>query len=90
MTNELHPFYNAGPGDIIQDTLDTLGWRQEDLAAITGLPDTVIKKLINNKQQITVDTAKLLGLAFSTSAELWLNLEERYQLRKNNLMDKKA
>jgi len=82
MANEPHPFYNVGPGDIIQDTLDSLGWRQEDLAAITGLSVKSINKLINNKQQITVETAKLLGLAFSTSAEMWLNLDARHQLRK--------
>jgi HTH-type transcriptional regulator/antitoxin HigA len=82
MANELRPFYNVGPGDIIQDTLDALGWRQEDLADITGLSVKTINKLINNKQQITPETAKLLSLAFSTSAQIWLNLDARYQLRK--------
>ena len=97
MANELRPFYNVGPGDIIQDTLDALGWRQEDLADITGLSVKTINKLVNNKQQITPETAKLLSLAFYTSAQLWLTLDARYQLRKldadtdkDKLVEKKA
>ncbi len=83
MSIELRPFYNPGPGDIIQDSLDALGWHQEDLAELTGLTLQTINKLIKNKQSITVETAKLLAKAFNTSAELWLNLDTVHQLRKH-------
>ncbi|WP_320128459.1 HigA family addiction module antitoxin [uncultured Sphaerochaeta sp.] len=82
MTNELHSFYNASLGDIIQDSLDALRWDEKNLADITGLSDKLIDKLVNNKQQITPEIAKLLSSAFSTSAEIWLNLDARYQMRK--------
>lgn len=88
MGEELRPFYNVGPGDIIQDSLDALGWQQEDLADLTGLTPQTINKLIKNKQSITVETANLLGKAFNTSAELWLNLDTAHQLRKHKDGDK--
>ena len=37
MVDKLTPYFNVGPGDLIQDALDELGWNQEDLADITGL-----------------------------------------------------
>lgn len=83
MANEIRPFYNAGPGDMIQDSLDALGWQQEDLADLTGLTPQTINKIIKNKQSITVETANLLARAFNTSAELWLNLDAAHQLRKH-------
>lgn len=82
MANELRPFYNVGPGDIIKDSINALGWKQKDLADQTGLTPKVIHNLTKNKQSITIETAKLLGKAFGTSAELWLNLDMAYQLRK--------
>lgn len=96
MAMELRPFYNVGPGDLIQDSLDALGWQQEDLADVTGLTLQTINKLVKNRQSITVETANLLGKAFNTSAELWLNLDAAHQLRKHvesdreRLAEKKA
>lgn len=82
MPKELKPFYNPGPGDIIRDAMEELGWNQADLAEITGLTEKSINLIINNKQAITPETATLLGQVFSTPAEIWLNLQARYDLRK--------
>lgn len=82
MAEELKPFYNPGPGDIIRDAMEELGWQQSDLSEITGLTEKTVNQIINNKQGITPETAVLLGKAFSTSAEMWLNLDAKYQLRK--------
>ena len=82
MPKELKPFYNPGPGDIIRDAMEELGWNQADLAEITGLTEKSINLIINNKQAITPETATLLGQVFSTPAEMWLNLQARYDLRK--------
>ena len=82
MPNELKPFYNPGPGDVIRDAMEELGWNQIDLAEITGLTGKSVNLIINNKQAITSETATLLGQAFSAPAEMWLNLQARYDLRK--------
>lgn len=82
MSEILKPFYNPGPGDIIKDAMEELGWQQNDLAEILGLSLKSVNLILNNKQAITPETAELLGKAFSTSAELWLNLDAKHQLRK--------
>ena len=82
MSETLKPFYNPGPGDIIKDALEELGWQQDDLAEILGLSTKSVNLILNNKQAITPETAELLGKTFSTSSEMWLNLDAKYQLRK--------
>ena len=82
MAEVLKPFYNPGPGDIIKDAMEELGWQQDDLAEILGLSLKSVNLILNNKQAITPETAELLGKTFSTSAEMWLNLDAKYQLRK--------
>ncbi|MBO4859235.1 MAG: HigA family addiction module antidote protein [Treponema sp.] len=82
MSEVLKPFYNPGPGDIIKDAMEELGWQQDDLAEILGLSLKSVNLILNNKQAITPETAELLGKTFSTSAEMWLNLDAKYQLRK--------
>lgn len=87
MPKELKPFYNPGPGDIIRDAMEELGWNQSDLAEITGLTGKSVNLIINNKQAITPETATLLGQAFSAPAEMWLNLQARYDLWKIDNQD---
>ena len=78
---ELKPFYNPGPGDIIKDAMEELGWQQEDLAKNLGLSIKNVNLILNNKQAITPKTAELLGKTFSASAEMWLNLYEKHEKR---------
>ena len=81
---EIKPFYNPGPGDVIKDAMEELGWNQADLARNSGLSPRNVNLILNNKQTITPETAELLGKTFSTSAEMWLNLNETYKLRKTS------
>ncbi len=83
MNERLEPFYNPGPGDIIKDAMNELGWHNEDLAKNTGLSLKYINLILNNKRAITPEIAELLGKAFSTSTEMWLNLHEQYKMRKD-------
>ena len=40
-----------------------------------------VNEILNDKTAITVNTGKLFGKAFGTSAEIWLNLDTAYRLR---------
>lgn len=84
---KIKPYINIGAGDIIKRNLDFLGWSQEDLSQITEISGKTISQIINNKQRITVETAKLLSNAFGTSPEYWLNLDNNYRL---NLQDEES
>ncbi len=68
------------PGEFILDELKERGWTQEDLAAILGRHPSVVSSVISGRVGVTPDTAKGLGSAFGTSAQLWLNLEAAYRL----------
>lgn len=83
-TINIKPHINIGAGDIIKRNLDSLGWSQEDLSQITEISGKTISQIINNKQRITVETAKLLSNAFGTSPEYWLNLDNIYRLNLQN------
>ncbi len=83
MSEGIVPFYNVGPGDILQDALDALGWTQDDLADVTGLATKTVNQIIKNKQSITVESAQLFAKVFKTSPELWLHLNDAFQLRKH-------
>lgn len=75
------PFINIGPGYTIKKFLVDRGWSQEDLADLTGISTKQLSQIINNRVRITVGTAKLLAKAFSTSAELWINLDTNYRMK---------
>lgn len=78
---ELKPFYNPGPGDIIKDAMEELGWQHEDLAKALGLSIKIIKLILNNRQSITPEIAELLGKTFSSSTEMWINLSKNHKVR---------
>jgi addiction module HigA family antidote len=75
MTNARTPAEVFPPGDFIRKELEARHWTQSDLAAVLGRPLPAVNEIINGKKRITAETAKALALAFGTSAELWLNLE---------------
>ena len=68
------------PGEYIADELAARGWSQRQLAETLGRSEPKVSEIINGKRAITTRTAKELAAAFGTSAEVWLNLETRWQL----------
>lgn len=68
------------PGEYIRDELDARGWTQQDLALILDRPVNAVNQVIMGKRAVTPETAKGLASAFGTSAELWMNLENAFQL----------
>ena len=69
------------PGEYIKDEIEARGWTQRDLARVLGRSEPKVSELINGKRAVTVRTARELGAAFGTSAEVWLNLEAQWRLR---------
>lgn len=70
------------PGEFLKDELEARGWNQTELAEIMGRPVRLINEIIAGKKSITPETAIQLGDSLGTGAELWLNLENQYQLSK--------
>lgn len=68
------------PGDDIREELEARGWAQLDLAAIVDRPPNVVSDIITGRRPISPEIANLLGKAFGTSAQFWMNLQTAYDL----------
>lgn len=78
--NEIRQSKFSGPGPVIKEKLEFKGWTQEDLSDILDMSLKTINKIIQNKQSITIDTAKALAEVFETTPQYWINLDANYRL----------
>jgi addiction module HigA family antidote len=70
------------PGEILlEEFLKPMGISQNKLSRDIDVPITRINDIVNAKRGITADTALRLAAYFGTTAEFWLNLQSRYELK---------
>ena len=70
------------PGEILAGELTELGMSAAALARTLHVPTSRITDIVNGRRGITTDTALRLGQWLGTGPELWLNLQQAYELRK--------
>jgi addiction module HigA family antidote len=69
------------PGEVLlEDFMKPLGLTQYRLAHDIGVTPIRISQIVKGQRAISVDTAMRLARYFSTSAEVWLRLQVRYDL----------
>jgi antitoxin HigA-1 len=69
------------PGEILKEEyLVPLEISQTRLAEDLGISSRYVNEIINHKRSVTSELALKLSRYFSTSAELWLNLQNKYDL----------
>ena len=79
MARKLAPI---SPGEILsEEYMKPLGLSQNKVARDLDVPVGRINDIIRNKRGITTDTALRLGIYFGTTAEFWLNLQNRFDLK---------
>src|SRR5215469_5269234 len=70
------------PGEVLREEfLIPLELSAGALAKACGVPRTRIERIANEETAITADTALRLGKALGTSAQLWLNLQNDFDMR---------
>lgn len=75
---EVQPIH---PGEILHtEFMEPNHVSQNLLARVTGLSPRAVNQIVHGKRSITPRTAILLGRAFGTSAEFWMNLQAHYDL----------
>ena len=80
-TGAVLPFIT--PGEILRvEFMAPLGLSARALARELGVPANRITEILNGVRAITAETALLLAGRFSTSAELWMNLQTAHDLEK--------
>ena len=75
----------APVGEYIADELSSRGWTQAEFAEILGRPPQFVSEVITGKKEITRESAAQIGAAFATSADMWLSLQDRYYLWRQQL-----
>ena len=79
MAKRLPPMH---PGEVLREEfLVPLALSAGALAKACGVPRTRIERIANEETAITADTALRLAKALNTSAQLWLNLQNAYDVR---------
>jgi antitoxin HigA-1 len=68
------------PGKILLEDLNDEGISINGLAQAIRVPANRISLIVNGKRGITADTAARLARYFGTSAQYWLNIQNRYDL----------
>jgi len=70
------------PGEHLAEELKALSMSAAELARKIAVPTNRVTQILNGTRAITGDTALRLAHFFGTSAEFWLNLQSRYELRR--------
>lgn len=69
------------PGEILnEEFLKPLGLSQYRLAKDIGVPPRRINEIVHGKRAISADTALRLSRYFGTSTQIWLNLQNDYDI----------
>jgi antitoxin HigA-1 len=70
------------PGEILREEfLKPLGLTQRQLADAIHIPVQRVNLIVNGKRSVTADTAYRLGRYLGTSADLWMGLQQDWDLR---------
>ena len=71
------------PGEILgEEFLSPMQISQSQVARDINVPPRRINEICLGKRGITPDTALRLARYFGTSAEFWMNLQQRYDLER--------
>ena len=68
------------PGEILADLLQESNLTVNALALALRVPANRIGAIVKGQRGITADTALRLARYFGTSAQMWVNLQSKYDL----------
>jgi addiction module HigA family antidote len=77
-SNRIWPVH---PGEILGEELQELGMSANALAKELGVPTNRITAILRGRRGVTADTALRLSRYFGTTPQLWLNLQQTFELR---------
>ena len=79
------------PGEILlHEFLIPLGLSQSEFARHVGWTQPKVNEIVTGKRGVTPETAMVLGDAFKTTPEFWLNLQMALDLYKAKKSHKKV
>lgn len=84
-TNQNTPAVATHPGELIKDELKERKMTQKQLASETGIKASVLSETINGKRPISIHVAAALEKVLGIPVELWMNLQNQYNIDIANL-----
>ncbi len=78
-----------GPGEHIREEIEARGWSEGEFADILGISEKHLSEILNDKTPMTIPLARLIGKAFGTTPQVWMNLYINYIEDKGFLEKKK-
>ena len=70
------------PGEILQEEMNVRGLSANCLGQAVNVPASRIESIVDGKERVTPETARLLSRFFNTSPDFWLNLQRTYDYNK--------
>ena len=68
------------PGEYLKSVLEDAGLSANAVALALRVPANRLTEILHGRRAITADTAMRLGRYFGTSAQMWMNLQAKYDL----------
>ena len=78
VSNGMRPVH---PGEILGEELKELGLSASALAKALDVPTNRVTAILKGQRGMTADTALRLSRYFSTTPQLWQNLQKSFELR---------
>ena len=78
--NNLEPFIQTHPGEIIKDEIEYRGISQRALATQIGVSPTQLNEVLNGKRALNTEMAMLISAALDIDAEPLLAMQTRYDM----------
>ena len=74
------------PGEVLRDELDELGLSANALAKALGVPVNRVTIILNGQRGVSADTALRLARYFGSTPQLWMNLQQTWELRQAEIV----
>lgn len=78
--NKMVPIH---PGEMLHEDMEALDLSARALADAIAVPHNHITAILRGEGSITADIALRLAAYFGTSADVWMNLQSTYDLKKD-------
>jgi len=79
-TSKLNAAIKFEPGYFIREQMELRDWTQSYLSEVMGITVELMNKILQDKQPITQNMARILGEVFNTSVQYWINIDKGYRL----------
>ncbi len=70
------------PGEVLREELETLGLSANALSKALDVPVNRVTLILNGQRGVSADSALRLARYFGTKPQVWLNLQQTWELRR--------